>query len=226
MTKPLITLEEHNSLSNLLQNQKIQILLLIESPHYSKCPRCRHYTKDGMNNFDNLCDRCVNVLIDNFPEHESVNHIKNKTPQQPEYWSNIWEKRKNLLNTKEPSSIYQRFCDILPKEVLETPEYFLGKNYKTIFDFWECIDNFTIQEWKLIDEKYSKLDKEFVTESEDVILKQIKGAAWWASYESVELSIPDNSLKGAKKASCLATGELIKMPKMRAVTPDFLPLFL
>lgn len=39
------------------------------------CPRCRcpHFIRD---NFDHLCDGCVTVILDNFPDHESVPFIK------------------------------------------------------------------------------------------------------------------------------------------------------
>ena len=42
---------------------------------YSKCPRCYglHSTRG---NFDNLCDGCGNTILEYFPNHESVPHIK------------------------------------------------------------------------------------------------------------------------------------------------------
>lgn len=42
---------------------------------YFKCPRCYgHHSVRG--NFDNLCDGCVKTVLENFPEHASVPHIK------------------------------------------------------------------------------------------------------------------------------------------------------
>ena len=42
---------------------------------YSKCPRCYcHHSIHG--NFDNLCDPCQQTILQHFPDHESVPHIK------------------------------------------------------------------------------------------------------------------------------------------------------
>lgn len=48
---------------------------LANDPDYTKCPRCWHYTHEGLHNHDGLCDRCCRVLIDHYPNHESVAHI-------------------------------------------------------------------------------------------------------------------------------------------------------
>ena len=39
-----------------------------------KCPRCWHMSHSL--NFDNLCNHCVAVILEDFPEHASVPHIK------------------------------------------------------------------------------------------------------------------------------------------------------
>lgn len=39
-----------------------------------KCPRCWHW-HGVVENHDSLCDRCCHVLVENFPEHESVPFI-------------------------------------------------------------------------------------------------------------------------------------------------------
>ena len=201
----------------------IKVVSLVGSLQHAKCPRCWHYTKDGLNNYDNLCDRCVKILCDNFSDHVSVHHIRNKTAQQLEYWEKICEDLKESL---DESLIYQRVCDILPKDFQENPQYFLGINYKTVFNFWKYLDSLTPEDWKIIDSKYSDLDLEIISKKDIQICKDIHNAAWWASFESVEKSVSDLSLKGAKRAACLATGELIRMPKKRAEMPMFLPLFL
>jgi hypothetical protein len=42
---------------------------------YAKCPRCYgHHSVRG--NFDNLCDGCVKTILEHFPDHESVPHIR------------------------------------------------------------------------------------------------------------------------------------------------------
>jgi len=51
---------------------------LMSDPDYTKCPRCWHYTHEGLHNHDGLCDRCCNVLVAAWPDHESVPHIKEK----------------------------------------------------------------------------------------------------------------------------------------------------
>ena len=48
---------------------------LANDPNYVKCPRCWHYTHEGLHNYDNLCDRCCNVLVNHWPNHESVPRI-------------------------------------------------------------------------------------------------------------------------------------------------------
>ena len=40
-----------------------------------KCPRCGLYHLMEFN-YDHLCDRCCHVLVDDFPDHESVPGIK------------------------------------------------------------------------------------------------------------------------------------------------------
>ena len=51
---------------------------LMSDPDYTKCPRCWHYTHEGLHNHDGLCDRCCRVLVDAWPDHESVPYIKEK----------------------------------------------------------------------------------------------------------------------------------------------------
>lgn len=53
----------------------VRVTALRDDPNYVKCPRCwiYHSIKD---NYDCLCDRCCRVLVDAFPNHESVPHIK------------------------------------------------------------------------------------------------------------------------------------------------------
>ena len=41
---------------------------------YLRCPRCYgHHSVHG--NFDNLCDRCQQIILEHYPNHESVPHI-------------------------------------------------------------------------------------------------------------------------------------------------------
>lgn len=54
------------------------VLSLVNNPDYTKCPRCWHYTHEGLHNHDGLCDRCCRVLLDHWPDHESVPHIKQR----------------------------------------------------------------------------------------------------------------------------------------------------
>lgn len=58
---------------------------LKDDPDYTKCPRCRHYTHEGLHNYDGLCDRCCNVIVNTWPDHESVPHIKQR-------WAEYMEK--------------------------------------------------------------------------------------------------------------------------------------
>lgn len=43
-------------------------------PDYHKCPRCYGYHMTR-GNFDNLCDRCIEVILEHFPNHASVPFI-------------------------------------------------------------------------------------------------------------------------------------------------------
>ncbi len=60
---------------------------LANNPDYVKCPRCWHYTHEGLHNHDGLCDRCCNVMIDAYPEHEATAKIKANFEAQIKKWS-------------------------------------------------------------------------------------------------------------------------------------------
>lgn len=55
------------------------------APHgIAPCPRC---WKAGIpSNHDGLCDRCCDVLVESFPDHESVPRIKAALQAQRERW--------------------------------------------------------------------------------------------------------------------------------------------
>ncbi len=48
----------------------------VERTTHPKCPRCYRHTPEGRWNFDSLCDRCCTVLLDKFPDHWSIPHIR------------------------------------------------------------------------------------------------------------------------------------------------------
>jgi len=54
-----------------------------------KCPRCYHHHA-VIWNFDNLCDRCQSIILENFPTHESVPFIKEalRKQEQEQPWTN------------------------------------------------------------------------------------------------------------------------------------------
>lgn len=54
----------------------ITVISLNNDPSYAKCPRCKIFTKEGLSNFDGLCNKCVDVLLNEYPDHESVPLIK------------------------------------------------------------------------------------------------------------------------------------------------------
>ena len=48
---------------------------------FALCPRCDQYIfspEHNRRNYDNLCDRCCAVLVQDFPEHDSVTQIKER----------------------------------------------------------------------------------------------------------------------------------------------------
>jgi len=53
---------------------------------YVKCPRCWHYTHEGMHNPENICDRCCNALIEGWPDNSIVPEIIDSRKKQQEYW--------------------------------------------------------------------------------------------------------------------------------------------
>lgn len=65
----------------------IGVRSLANDPDYSKCPRCWHYTHEGLHNYENLCDRCCHALVDGWPDHESVTHILESRKKQMTHFS-------------------------------------------------------------------------------------------------------------------------------------------
>lgn len=63
---------------------KVSAVSVHDDPNYTKCPRCWHYTHEGLLNFDGLCDRCCRTLVDNYPDHDSVPHITANWNKQKE----------------------------------------------------------------------------------------------------------------------------------------------
>ena len=58
-----------------------------DDPNYTKCPRCWHYTHEGLQNYDSLCDRCCRVILECWPDHESWPRIKSNWDAQKVKWS-------------------------------------------------------------------------------------------------------------------------------------------
>lgn len=50
-----------------------------------KCPRCWKVHRVEVN-FDHLCDRCCEVILEDYPEHESVPGIRAAHAKQLEIW--------------------------------------------------------------------------------------------------------------------------------------------
>lgn len=53
----------------------VEVESLNGNPSYCKCPRCFKFHRI-LENFEGLCDRCVEVILEWFPAHESVPSIK------------------------------------------------------------------------------------------------------------------------------------------------------
>ena len=60
---------------------------LANDPDYIKCPRCWHYTHEGLHNYDNLCDRCCSNMVEGWPDHPAIPHILESRKKQLEYFS-------------------------------------------------------------------------------------------------------------------------------------------
>lgn len=68
-----LTTEIVRGIKNLAQDSNEDRKLDPET--YSKCPRCYGY-HSVHGNFDNLCDQCQQTILQHFPNHESVPHIR------------------------------------------------------------------------------------------------------------------------------------------------------
>ena len=74
----------------------------IEKASGVKCPRCWNYTPSC--NYDNLCNRCVAVILEGFPNHPSHAKIlenlelRGLTPEQNPYY----DKPHVIDSTTEP----------------------------------------------------------------------------------------------------------------------------
>lgn len=51
-----------------------------------KCPRCGIYHMCNLN-YDNLCDKCCHVLLEDWPDHEAIPGIKAAYESQRSKWS-------------------------------------------------------------------------------------------------------------------------------------------
>lgn len=56
-------------------HQTIVARSIAADPNYVKCPRCWHY-HTVLLNYDALCDRCCQVILEGFPDHASVPFIR------------------------------------------------------------------------------------------------------------------------------------------------------
>lgn len=48
---------------------------LRDDPNYVKCPRCWHY-HTVLLNYEALCDRCCNVLLEAWPDHSITEAVR------------------------------------------------------------------------------------------------------------------------------------------------------
>lgn len=55
-------------------------VIQLQNEHMHKCPRCRRITYSI--NYDYLCNRCVAVIVEFYPTHESVSQILENLKQR------------------------------------------------------------------------------------------------------------------------------------------------
>ena len=79
-----MTDEQLTKLAPHLNSVRIEILSV--DPNYVKCPRCWHFTHEGLHNHDGLCDRCVRVMIDHHKDHPEYEKIKDTFEKQKLIW--------------------------------------------------------------------------------------------------------------------------------------------
>lgn len=64
----------------------------------NKCPRCWNY--HHIDNYDHLCDKCQDVILNDYPDHESIPHIK----------ANIQDQLKKYCARKETEECEHARC--------------------------------------------------------------------------------------------------------------------
>lgn len=78
--------------STLYRHTPAGLGLVVEPAKGHKCPRCWHWHRvEG--NHDNLCDRCCAAILEGWPDHESVPHIRAAMARQQAKFAATQEKQ-------------------------------------------------------------------------------------------------------------------------------------
>ena len=89
LASPLVDQDVIDANPILAQKQErlfVHVSSFANDPNYVKCPRCWQYTHSGLFNFDNLCDKCCDAMIEGWPDHELTQEILNNRRQQLAFW--------------------------------------------------------------------------------------------------------------------------------------------
>jgi hypothetical protein len=65
---------------------KRHVRVIVAKAEGIKCPRCWFYTGEGRFNYDGLCDKCVDALLHDYPEHGIIPFILQAKAKQREQW--------------------------------------------------------------------------------------------------------------------------------------------
>ena len=66
------------------EHMNVTVESLAKTEGYVKCPRCWHYTHEGVHNPETLCDRCCTAMVEGWPDDPIVPEIIESRRKQRE----------------------------------------------------------------------------------------------------------------------------------------------
>jgi len=105
------------------------------------------------------------------------------------------------------SKSHQRFSNNLNKpETLTNPQDFLGPNYETVLNFWKWIDRLSVEQWKVVDDRYRNLDYAAWIAAGCAAWTAARTAAWYAAGDAAGYAAGSAAGVAARSAAGYAAG--------------------